>query len=248
MSLIWILILSLQIIYPARTTDLNERTFISVESGKNVTLHCKEKPEKASKIWVWYKQRVGQEPQEVATQLTSNNQEPFLNSIFQKGFKIDKKDFSLTIKGATKDHEGMYFCGKGDGNTLKFFNGTFVAVTDHPQSSISIIQTPKLALVRPGDNVTLQCTVHHKVQAAERGVLWFRSAAGRSFPEIIYTHHNSSRQCEISSSKDGCVFNFTKNISNSEDTGTYYCAVSSCAKIIIGNGATVRLKLKLKLL
>ncbi|XP_072519293.1 immunoglobulin lambda-1 light chain-like, partial [Salminus brasiliensis] len=121
-------------------------------------------------------------------------------------------------------------------------NGTFLAVTGHPQLKISVLQTPVSAFVPLGENVTLQCTVRPENRAAELQVLWFRSAAGRSFPEIIYTHHNSSRQCEISSSKDGCVFNFTKNINNSEDTGTYYCAVSSCGKIIIGNGTHVNFK------
>ncbi|KAL6479765.1 hypothetical protein MHYP_G00107980, partial [Metynnis hypsauchen] len=106
----------------------------------------------------------------------------------------------------------MYFCGKGHENSIMFSNGIFLAVTDHLHLSISVLQTPVRGSVSPGESVTLQCTVLSEIRAAELQVLWFRAAAGQSFPEIIYTHQNSSsRQCEISSSTDKCVYNFSKN-------------------------------------
>ncbi|XP_035387872.1 uncharacterized protein LOC118242259 [Electrophorus electricus] len=58
---------------------------------------------------------------------------------------------------------------------------------------------------------------------------------------IIYTHHNSSHQCEISSSPHSCVYNFSKSVLSLSDTGTYYCAVATCGKILLGNGTTVDL-------
>ncbi|XP_072519842.1 signal-regulatory protein beta-2-like isoform X2 [Salminus brasiliensis] len=239
MSPVWIIILSLQIIifiYPAQAADLNGPSFVSVQSGQNVNLQCKGKPGQNVKIWVWYKQRPGQEPQEVAAMFTGKEPATLLR------YQMNKEHLYLTVEQTTKDDEGMYFCGKVESGTIQFFNGTFLAVTGHPQLKISVIQAPVSTFVPLGENVTLQCTVRPENQAAELQVLWFRSAAGQSFPEIIYTHHNSSRQCKISSSKDGCVFSFSKNINNSEDTGTYYCAVSSCGKIIIGNGTHVNFK------
>ena len=93
------------------------------ESGENVTLHCKcvEKSDQSS--WFWYKQRAGQEPQEVAVKLTDK-----LPTTSSKRFKINQS-FSLTIVQINKDDEGMYFCGKGDENSITFSNGTFLAVT-----------------------------------------------------------------------------------------------------------------------
>ncbi|KAG9272303.1 hypothetical protein AMEX_G13288 [Astyanax mexicanus] len=137
----------------------------------------------------------------------------------------------------------MYFCGTGEGKTLKFSNSTFLTVTEH--SNISVLQSPALQSVPPGEAVNLQCTVLSENQSAELRVFWIRSAAGSSFPEIIFTHHNStsssssSRQCEISSSKHSSVYNFSTNIPNNHHAATYYCAVETCGRIIIGNGTTV---------
>ncbi|XP_036423644.1 uncharacterized protein LOC118806344 [Colossoma macropomum] len=38
------------------------------------------------------------------------------------------------------------------------------------------------------------------------------------------------------------VYNFSKNILDQHHTGTYYCALAACGKIIFGNGASVELK------
>ncbi|XP_037396251.1 uncharacterized protein LOC119263819 [Pygocentrus nattereri] len=137
----------------------------------------------------------------------------------------------------------MYFCGQSEGDMFTFFNVIFLAVTDEPHLNISVLQTPVRGSVSPGESVTLQCTVLSEIRAADLRVLWFRAAAGQSFPEIIYTHQNSSsRQCEISSSTHSSVYNFSTNILDQHHTGTYYCAVAACGKIIVGNGAAVKLK------
>ena len=103
----------------------SEASFVSAESGENVTLHCKfvGKSGQNIKSWVWYKQRAGQEPQEVAMKLTDKLPTTSLNR-----FKINKH-FDLIIEQTNKDDEGMYFCGVGHRNTITFSNGTFLAVT-----------------------------------------------------------------------------------------------------------------------
>ncbi|XP_037396269.1 uncharacterized protein LOC119263835 [Pygocentrus nattereri] len=240
MALICMLILHLYMIRSAQTVDLSEASFVSAECGEPVTLHCKFVEKFSQNNWVWYKQRSGQEPQEVAVKLPSRD--PTLSSDSKIRFKINQH-FSLTIKQTTKDDEGMYFCGKGDRNTITFTNGVFLAVTGQHQLNTSVQQTPVQGSVSPGESVTLQCTVHSEIRAADLRVLWFRAAAGQSFPEIIYTHQNSSsRQCEISSSTNSSVYNFSKNILDHNHTGTYYCAVAACGKIIVGNGTSVELK------
>uniref|UniRef100_A0A3B1ILK0 Ig-like domain-containing protein n=1 Tax=Astyanax mexicanus TaxID=7994 RepID=A0A3B1ILK0_ASTMX len=216
----------------AQAVEDLKREFISAQSDKPVTLDCKLEHQTGDKNQFWYKLISGQEPQEVATKLKEKDTGSLSLGFDKLGFKLHD-NFSLTIEQPNKAHEGMYFCGQ-DGNTNKFSKGTFVAV--------KAFQT-----LSPGEAVNLQCTVQPNNQPADQQVFWFRSSAGRSFPEIIFTHHSSSsssssssnRQCEISSSKDGCVFNFTKNIFNTTDTGTYYCAVASCGRIIIGDGTPV---------
>uniref|UniRef100_A0A3B4DQX8 Ig-like domain-containing protein n=1 Tax=Pygocentrus nattereri TaxID=42514 RepID=A0A3B4DQX8_PYGNA len=220
---------------PVEAVELNERMFISVNTGENYTLSCNVGKSEKNTI-VWFKQQLGQEFKDVVTKLAdkkaiSNNLKWDLN-----------KDFSLTIKNISEDDEGMYFCGQNDGVIFTFFNVIFLAVTDQPQLNISVLQTPVRGSVSPGESVTLQCTVLSEIRTADLRVLWFRAAAGQSFPEIIYTHQNSSsRQCEISSSTHSSVYNFSKNILDKHHTGTYYCAVAACGKIIVGNGASVQL-------
>ena len=104
--------------------DLSEASFISAESGENVTLHCKFVEMFSQNNWVWYKQRSGQEPQEVAVKLLDKIKATTTSS----RFKINHH-FSLTIEQTTKDDEGMYFCGIADDKTITFSNGTFLAMT-----------------------------------------------------------------------------------------------------------------------
>ncbi|KAI4893732.1 hypothetical protein NFI96_005700 [Prochilodus magdalenae] len=223
---------------PTQAVDVSAASFVSVESGQIITLLCKkvERSDHSSKIWVWYKQRTGQEPQEVAIKLGSKA--PGTSSA---RFKI-VQSFNLTIEQAIKDDEGMYFCAVGEGNTISFSNGTFLAVTGQPQLNISVLQTPVWGSVTPGEPVTLQCTVLPDLRAAGLPVLWFRDAAGQSFPEVIYTPQKTgSHQCEFSSSTNSCMYNFSISNFSQSDAGTYYCAVAACGRIIVGSGASVYL-------
>ncbi|KAG9272292.1 hypothetical protein AMEX_G13267 [Astyanax mexicanus] len=220
---------------------------LSVELGKAAHLHCSLGDQSSAEVRMWYKQRLEHSPLEVASKLQGNYKDAVLSPQFnQSRFKVQKDTtgFSLTIENVVKEDEGMYFCGTGEGKTLKFSNSIFLTVTEH--SNISVLQSPALQSVPPGEAVNLQCTVLSEIRSEDLRVFWIRSAAGSSFPEIIFTHHNSSsssssssRQCEISSSKHSSVYNFSPNIPNNHHAATYYCAVETCGRIIIGNGTTV---------
>ncbi|KAM9470672.1 uncharacterized protein Hap1MRO34_012618 [Clarias gariepinus] len=162
---------------------------------------------------------------------------------FSSGFKIENinNGISLSILQPKKADEGLYFCGIYYWAKFEFSNGTFVAVTDDSNKKVSVSQSGRLDSVPAGASVTLQCSVLSESRAAELQVLWFRAAPPQSHPQIIYTHHNSSHQCESGSSTHTCVYNFSKNILSLNDTGTYYCAVAACGKIIFGNGTQVQL-------
>uniref|UniRef100_A0A3B1KF95 Ig-like domain-containing protein n=1 Tax=Astyanax mexicanus TaxID=7994 RepID=A0A3B1KF95_ASTMX len=226
-----------------------EPSIVSVEVGESVTLNCTSALIDKSKTAYWFKHRLEHKPQEVGYKLGEKNAS-LLNQFIESksGFELKEvgSGVSLSIKQVQKEDEGMYFCGSISENSVNFSTGTFLAVSDH--SNISVLQTPALQSVPPGEAVNLQCTVLSEIRSAELRVFWIRSAAGSSFPEIIFTHHNSSssssssRQCEISSSKHSSVYNFSPNIPNNHHAATYYCAVETCGRIIIGNGTTVDLR------
>ncbi|XP_072519298.1 uncharacterized protein [Salminus brasiliensis] len=233
-----IIILFLQNLRSAQAAGNSE--ILSVKLGELATIRCSSGESSNTEVRMWYKQRLEHSPLEVASKL--GTKEAVMSSQFSHSrFKINKagNTLTLTIENVSKKDEGMYFCGAGEAKTLTFSNSTFLAVTG--DIKISVDQTPVLESVSSGESVTLQCTVLSEISPKDLRVLWFRSAAGRSFPEIIYTDHNSSssRQCETSSSPHSCVYNFSKNILNDSDAGTYFCAVSTCGKIFIGNGTTV---------
>ncbi|XP_049340248.1 uncharacterized protein LOC111197366 isoform X7 [Astyanax mexicanus] len=245
-----IIFLILYEICSAETVGNTEPSIVSVEVGESVTLNCTSALIDKSKTAYWFKHRLEHKPQEVGYKIKDKQhalQNPFNDS--KSGFELKEvgSGVSLSIKQVQKQDEGMYFCGSIRENSVNFSTGTFLAVSDH--SNISVLQTPALQSVPPGEAVNLQCTVLSEIRSAELRVFWIRSAAGSSFPEIIFTHHNSSssssssssRQCEISSSKHSSVYNFSPNIPNNHHAATYYCAVELCGRIIIGNGTTVDL-------
>ncbi|XP_036425197.1 uncharacterized protein LOC118807311 [Colossoma macropomum] len=236
-----IIILLLCKIYSAQAVRNSELFVVSAEPGETVTLICTSVDDSDADVRIWYKQRLEHMPLEVGLQF--KDKKPRISASFDRSrFKINRivSGTSLSIDPVTKEDEGMYFCAAAGEKTTHFSNATFLAVTG--QVEISVLQTPVRGSVSPGESVTLQCTVLSEIRAAELRVLWFRAAAGQSFPEIIYTHQNSSsRQCEISSSTHSSVYNFSKNILDHHHTGTYYCAVAACGKIIFGNGTAVEL-------
>uniref|UniRef100_A0AAR2LC17 Ig-like domain-containing protein n=1 Tax=Pygocentrus nattereri TaxID=42514 RepID=A0AAR2LC17_PYGNA len=228
--------------YAAETVDIYQKqSYVSAKPGEAVTLQCTLADHQSTEDVFWYKQPVGQMPQEV--DIKGAFMEAVFSSHFKNSsFKLERVEnsVSLTIPHPTKDDEAMYYCGISVMKMIKFSTGTFLAITDHPHLNISVLQTPVQGSVSPGESVTLQCTVLSEIRAADLRVIWFRAAAGQSFPEIIYTHQNSSsHQYEISSSTSCSLYEFSKNILDQHYTGTYYCTVAACGKIIWGSGSTV---------
>uniref|UniRef100_A0A4W4F2R5 Ig-like domain-containing protein n=1 Tax=Electrophorus electricus TaxID=8005 RepID=A0A4W4F2R5_ELEEL len=204
--------------------------------GENVTLQCFLLEEDNTDPIVWYQQKTGQEPRIMAMTQKSVETSSYYSEFKPPKFTVVKgRGFChLNISSIEPSDEAMYYCGIRRFEIV-FGKGALLSV------KVSVVQSPVLGVVSPGESVSLQCTVLSERRTAELRVLWFRAAAGDSHPEIIYTHHNSSHQCEISSSPHSCVYNLSKSVLNLSDTGTYYCAVATCGKILLGNGTTVDL-------
>ncbi|XP_053091557.1 uncharacterized protein LOC128318615 [Pangasianodon hypophthalmus] len=242
MTPLWILVLALNTISPAQSLDFSRPSFISAKSGERVTLNCPFGGMNRAESVFWYKQIFGEMPQKVGERITYK--EVKISSTFKtSGFNMDVTDngISLTISHVKKEHGGLYYCEQSYLDDVTLSGGTLLAVTGDGVVKVSVLQSSVLDSVPAGASVTLQCSVLSESRAADLQVLWFRAAPSQSHPQIIYTHHNSSHQCESGSSTHTCVYSFSKNISLN-DTGTYYCAVAVCGKIIFGNGTRVQLK------
>ncbi|XP_073342687.1 uncharacterized protein [Pagrus major] len=95
--------------------------------------------------------------------------------------------------------------------------------------------------IRPGDSVTLQCSVlsesENKPCPGGHSVFWFRAGSDESNPD--------PRTSPEARSPQKCVYSFSKNVSSS-DAGTYYCAVASCGEILFGNGTKLDTEANMK--
>ncbi|KAM9470384.1 uncharacterized protein Hap1MRO34_012363 isoform 2-T2 [Clarias gariepinus] len=240
-TLMWITaMLCAKIADSIKVIDVNQpNPVITAAVGANVTLECFRLGEDHTNAMFWYKQKVGHRPRVMVTvQQESNYEDEFKSPRFS--IEKEKSSCHLKISNVEPSDEAMYYCGFRQFFT-NFGNGTFLAVTGDEDVKVSVSQSGGLDSVPAGASVTLQCSVLSESRAAELQVLWFRAAPPQSHPQIIYTHHNSSHQCESGSSTHTCVYNFSKNILSLSDTGTYYCAVAVCGKIILGNGTRVQL-------
>ncbi|KAL7886257.1 hypothetical protein AOLI_G00065520 [Acnodon oligacanthus] len=108
-----------------------------------------------------------------------------------------------------------------------------------PVQAVDLQQKPSFLSANLGEAVTLHCTFDEST--SNERMVWYKQKVGQTLQQT-----SSSRQCEISSSTNCSLYEFSKNILDHHHTGTYYCAVAACGKIIVGNGTTVELTEKLK--
>ncbi|XP_053487840.1 uncharacterized protein LOC128611970 [Ictalurus furcatus] len=241
MMLMWITVTFFNKIDSAQTNDISQPDpMITAGVGDNVTLHCFRLREDNSGSIVWYKQKVGHEPCVMVTVLQETS---FEDEFKSPRFSIEKekRNYHLKIINVEPSDEAVYYCGYRKFLT-RFGNGTYLSVKGDGDVKVSVFQSGVSDSVPAGASVTLQCSVLSESRSAELQVLWFRAAPPQSHPQIIYTHHDSSHQCESGSSTHTRVYNFSNNILSLNDTGTYYCAVAVCGKIIFGNGTRVQLE------
>uniref|UniRef100_A0A8C9S2K6 Ig-like domain-containing protein n=1 Tax=Scleropages formosus TaxID=113540 RepID=A0A8C9S2K6_SCLFO len=198
-----------------------------MEFFKTVTLECFPSKDETENIY-WYKLIIGQKPQLIAS--SHKYSEPFFFIFNSTRFKI-KKDVGinhLIISETETSDTAMYYCG-----VRRDFGTT-------------VVQQPVSDPVRPGDSVTLQCTVDSETCAGEHSVYWFRHGSGESLPGLIYTHGNRRDECEKSpeagSPTHGCVYSLPKRNLSRSDAGIYYCAVATCGDILFGNGTQLEIK------
>lgn len=106
-------------------------------------------------------------------------------------------------------------------------------------------QVPKKESVLIGDSLALQCSLlsTSKEKAFqcpdEHRVYWLRAGSESFTPSIIHTHMDSRDEAL----KRDCVYSLSKMIQDYSDAGTYYCAVVTCGKILVGEGTKVEISM-----
>ncbi|ROL53983.1 hypothetical protein DPX16_15581 [Anabarilius grahami] len=137
-----------------------------------------------------------------------------------------------------------YFCAAALANIVSFGTGTILLVKAADLKP-AVIQQPVLGAIKPGSNVTLQCSV--QVKMCDKGVqlvYWFRQSSDTIHPGMIYTHGDMKNECgknfAASTSKaQSCLYNLPKMNVGLSDAGMYYCVVVTCDEVLFGNGTTL---------
>ncbi|XP_026214199.1 signal-regulatory protein beta-2-like [Anabas testudineus] len=217
---------------------------ITVQLDKPVTFTCFLPDEGLkSRQLFWYKQSAGDELKLIATL------KKFSNPQYAPGFsnlrlevKHSEHISNLTILRTIHEDEGMYHCALVDW-TNTTWTGMYLSVKGNSERTSTVVQTVSDP-VRPGDSVTLQCSVlsnfDNKTCPGDHSVYWFRAGSDKSHPDIIYTGGNN--ECERrSDAVKSCVYRFSKTVSSS-DAGTYYCAVATCGQILFGDGTNLQIE------
>ncbi|XP_078025781.1 signal-regulatory protein beta-2-like [Epinephelus lanceolatus] len=202
----------------------------TVGVGADVTLTC---PRKSSGSIFWIRLVSGDIPK-VLAKTYSFESDPRITATEERG------QFVLHIKNVRRSDTAVYLCVKKFKQDFTLLKGADLRVEGPEPDITAVIQDPSDP-VRPGDSVTLQCSVlsdsEKKSCPGNHSVFWFRAASDEFHPSAIYAYGNSA-ECEKSPeahSPQKCVYSFSKDVSSS-DAGTYYCAVATCGEILFGNG------------
>ncbi|XP_076595894.1 signal-regulatory protein beta-2-like [Chaetodon auriga] len=224
-----------------RCTDDQRFVKKTVFLGQDVTLTCSRHSGLGGLLF-WIKLAVGNFPEVLAATYTFDN--GGIITTPRCTAKTEPGAFVLDITKTELSDTAFYYCEQVTELKTTILNKTFLQVKG-PEHIITIIQVPPSGPVRPGDSLSLQCSVfsdsEKKTCPGGLGVYWFRAGSHESHPSVIYAHGNSGDECETSP-EARCVYNFFKENISSSDAGTYYCAVATCGQIIFGNGTKLEVE------
>uniref|UniRef100_A0AAZ1XSN0 Ig-like domain-containing protein n=1 Tax=Oreochromis aureus TaxID=47969 RepID=A0AAZ1XSN0_OREAU len=222
----------------------------SVQLGETVTFTCDlRKNSQFSRREVdWYKQSTGDTLKLIWT-LKESAQPEFSAEFTQSRWKVNYNEnfTNLTILRANQEDEGIYHCGITEWFKNTEWSGSYLLVKGRTQrtSDYTVVQSPLTTVQKPGNSVTFQCSVFSdsdkKTCPGDLTVLWFRAGSHKSYPKLIYTDRNKSKECDKRADpQKSCNYTFSK-IVNSSDEGTYYCAVATCWELFFGNGTKLQI-------
>uniref|UniRef100_A0A3Q3MIJ0 Ig-like domain-containing protein n=1 Tax=Mastacembelus armatus TaxID=205130 RepID=A0A3Q3MIJ0_9TELE len=188
-----------------------EKTFVTqtVAVGQNVTLTCARHKSIHSETLHWIRLVSGNFPEFLGGTFTfdfdSVNTTPRITA------KQEPGTFLLHISEPKPSDSGLYYCIKVKQFDMLFLTGIFLRIRGPEPEITSALHVASSDPVRPGDSVTLQCSVLSDSESdtcpRDHSVYWFRAGSDESHPNIIYTDGNN--ECEKrSDTVKSCVYHF----------------------------------------
>ncbi|XP_055012189.1 uncharacterized protein LOC129409705 [Boleophthalmus pectinirostris] len=225
--------------------NLHERNhFLLATVGDNITLPCFKSGLDATHYW--YKQSLGSEIERISSfskyyRIKNVHGEFNRNHRFTLDTEHDQNN--LNIKHVQMSDSAVYLCISCFLHDLDVIESVTVIVKSL-SPTVEVRQSPHEE-TEPGNNVTLNCSVQTERCEGQHRVHWFKqseeSAAG-----VLYSHGGGrvGDGCKNNgkSPTNSCVYSLPIHNVNSEQTGTYYCAVAACGQVLFGNGTRITMK------
>uniref|UniRef100_A0A3B4Y6N3 Tyrosine-protein phosphatase non-receptor type substrate 1-like n=1 Tax=Seriola lalandi dorsalis TaxID=1841481 RepID=A0A3B4Y6N3_SERLL len=242
MPLCIILVLLSQVTAAVNITSgiIQDSGVIKAGVGENVTLKCACQ-DNAVTFLSWYQQSLGGKPQIISTRMKHKKEAdmyPGYKERFQVSTQNKEGNNHLTITNLRPADSAIYYCGILEFNAIEFGQGAFLHVKTPTSNIQAVVHQPDFELLRPGDPLSLSCTVYAEpLCEGEQSLYWFRN--GASQPTVM---DPSGGQCtSLSSHVKNCTADLTLKSASSSDAGMYYCALASCGEITFGNGTRVEI-------
>ncbi|XP_043101889.1 uncharacterized protein LOC122349789 [Puntigrus tetrazona] len=239
-----ILFLFLHEVYEHNCNVARVDQVLTVKEGGNVLLPCLILNDNIHRA-LWCKQVLGEKPVLIVSSYHHSQPNEFSPDFEKNRFHAVRKydSFNLTILRTSKSDSGTYFCGSAFANIISFSTGTVLLVKG-AYIKPAVVQQPALGVMKPGSNVTLQCTVETKM--CEKGVqlvYWYRRSLDTIHPGMVYIHGDMKNECGKNSvasfDTQSCLYNLPRTNVGLSDAGLYYCAVVTCDEVLFGNGTTL---------
>nr|AAF28784.1 immune-type receptor 7 [Sphoeroides nephelus] len=205
--------------------------FILVKPGQNLTLPCVDRDTVSSKI-SWYKQIQKKVPTLICTYRKSSKDWTFYDHFKNNPrfhLQTNSTAANLMITDLESSDSASYYCAKKYMYVLDF---TIVYTVMVEGSGLTSNQSPSES-IQSGGSVTLNCTVQAGNCDGDHTVYWFRNS-GQSHLELMYSHGGKKEQCERKTKT--CFYSLTLKNQSISHSGSYYCAVAACGRILFGDG------------
>uniref|UniRef100_A0A8C6SVW2 Ig-like domain-containing protein n=1 Tax=Neogobius melanostomus TaxID=47308 RepID=A0A8C6SVW2_9GOBI len=210
-------------------------TFLPVTVGQNVTLNCSFVNDIRAKLY-WFKQSLDN-TQTMASSYFDKKE--FLNEFTNnRRFSLDIENgkINLGMTNVQISDSAVYHCICCVAHQIQF-----LATSLNVQAKV---YQPPYEDAEEGRTMILNCSVHTGSCGEQPRVHWFKQSE-ESTPGVLYSHGGGDGdRCENSMDRptNSCVYSLPIRNMSSEQTGTYYCAVTACGQVLFGNGTTVMIK------
>nr|AAF28777.1 immune-type receptor 22 [Sphoeroides nephelus] len=204
---------------------------ILVKPGQNLTLPCLYS-DKVSPVISWYQQILKEKPTLICQYQISSQHSTFHGNFANNPrFKLHSNSTAanLMITDLEASDSATYYCAKQYLNVFHFTETYHVIVEG---SGLTSNQSPSES-IQSGGSVTLNCTVPAGNCDGDHTVYWFRNS-GQSQLGLMYSHGGRKEQCERKTNT--CFYSLTLKNQIISHSGSYYCAVAACGRILFGDG------------